>query len=151
MANKSFGIFDIRNHVGQLVGSKLQDMTIKYVGQDQSVIYETEYLVDKAVYQELFNLLNWIDLEGESVKKHYWNDLAKASSLKNIKQGNSSMWQKLESRGRLEFRIDDTWEMYSADLRQDDNVAELKFAKKSNGKWVTGDDIVGLVKYMDLR
>lgn len=62
-----------------------------------------------------------------------------------------NMWQKLELRGRKQFRLDETWEMYSADLREDDNLAELKFAQKTDGKWLTDNDIVGLVKYMDLR
>ncbi|MFD0587612.1 hypothetical protein ACFQZE_06330 [Paenibacillus sp. GCM10027627] len=61
------------------------------------------------------------------------------------------LWGKLELRGREEFNLSDEWFMYAADASNKDNVCEIKFAKKNGAKWLTDNDFVGKVKYMDLQ
>jgi ribosomal protein L15 len=62
-----------------------------------------------------------------------------------------NLWQRLEKRGRTELRLNDDWHLFAADLSETENIAEIKFAKKIGSKYMSDNDIVGYVKYLDLR
>lgn len=62
-----------------------------------------------------------------------------------------NLWQRLEKRGHEEYALDVSWHLYAVDLSDGDDYAEVKFAQKNGNQYRTKNDIVGFVRFMDLR
>ncbi|RXZ78055.1 hypothetical protein EBB07_28785 [Paenibacillaceae bacterium] len=61
-------------------------------------------------------------------------------------------WQKIEQRGRDVLKLTDEHYLYAVDLDAALlGYAEVKFAKKDGERWLSRDNVVGLVEYYDLR
>jgi hypothetical protein len=63
----------------------------------------------------------------------------------------STLWQRLEIRGREELELDETWHMYSSSIRCTAMVAEVKFADSKNGEDVVGHCVGGLISIRDIE
>jgi hypothetical protein len=63
----------------------------------------------------------------------------------------STLWQRLEIRGREELELDETWLMYSSSIRCTARIAEVKFTDKRGNEDVVGHCVGGLINFRDIE